>query len=409
MEIDQREIDKKYGYNTLKNYCTKNKVILLEEITHCMSSTKVKGKCLDCPNGVFHKQVINLIKYGAYCKVCISKIHVQRLKNADWTNPDKVRFNLDFLIDFQEQTGLELLEEFKEQINKNTIIKGKCITTGCSDIFEKRFELIVKKGGPFCSKCTQSNMSQKLSEAKWTGNSRKRWDLAALGEFCKEQSIKLVGKYTVVNRDTMIKGFCVDDNCNEIFERRFRWIVDPRGSGAMCAKCCKIKADEISRQNIKKHNESLQKEDTEDEKEEKTTKKEKNEEEKIEKVQSFDIVDYIEKNPDKKLLFDYESKILSKIKENFTEEEQQIYVTSFYCYLNYDSEKDFVIDFDDVWKWCGFTRRDNAIRLLEKHFVKDVDYKVSNSAFAIGGAKFDPEISGDEKEEMKEKIKKSEG
>lgn len=55
----------------------------------------------------------------------MSKIHVQRLKNADWTNTDKVRFNLEFLQSLQEQTGLELLEEYKDQINKNNIIKGR--------------------------------------------------------------------------------------------------------------------------------------------------------------------------------------------------------------------------------------------------------------------------------------------
>jgi len=121
-----------------------------------------------------------------------------------------------------------------------------------------------------------------------------------------------------------------------------------------------------------------------------------------EKENVITITDLIERDPRTQLNGTYKSALLNKIKETFTDEEQQLYVTSFYCYLNYDSEKDFVIDFDDVWKWCGFTRRDNAKTLLEKHFTEDVDYKIEK----ITGVKFDPEISGDEKEEMKEKKKK---
>ena len=36
----------------------------------------------------------------------------------------------------------------------------------------------------------------------------------------------------------------------------------------------------------------------------------------------------------------------------------KIFVASFYCYLNYDKKKDFVVDFDNVWKWLGFTRNE---------------------------------------------------
>ena len=31
----------------------------------------------------------------------------------------------------------------------------------------------------------------------------------------------------------------------------------------------------------------------------------------------------------------------------------------------------------DVWKWLGFTRKDNSKRLLEKFFTIDIDYKVA--------------------------------
>ena len=57
------------------------------------------------------------------------------------------------------------------------------------------------------------------------------------------------------------------------------------------------------------------------------------------------------------------------------ENQQQIFVASFYSFLNYDSKKDFVIDLDNAWKWVGFGQKVNAKRLLEKNFSIDKDYK----------------------------------
>ena len=46
-----------------------------------------------------------------------------------------------------------------------------------------------------------------------------------------------------------------------------------------------------------------------------------------------------------------------------------------------------MIDFDNVWKWAGFSRKDPAKRLLIKFFTKEIDYKVENLAPPIGGAR----------------------
>ena len=66
--------------------------------------------------------------------------------------------------------------------------------------------------------------------------------------------------------------------------------------------------------------------------------------------------------------------VLTKIKKKFTENEQQIFVASFYGFLNYDSKMDFVINLDEVWKWLKFSTKQKAKMLLENHFVKDTDY-----------------------------------
>ena len=89
----------------------------------------------------------------------------------------------------------------------------------------------------------------------------------------------------------------------------------------------------------------------------------------------IDIVKLIEKNPITRLSDDYQNELITKIKAKFTNKEQQMFVASFYCFLNY-SKNDFVVDLNDIWKWIGFARKDNAKRLLEKYFVKKVDYKI---------------------------------
>jgi len=89
----------------------------------------------------------------------------------------------------------------------------------------------------------------------------------------------------------------------------------------------------------------------------------------------LDIVDLIENNPITKLSTTYNNKLITKIKDNFTETQQQLFVSSFYCYLNCNQKTDFIIDLDNVWKWLGFSQKIRAKELLEKNFKLDIDYK----------------------------------
>ena len=101
------------------------------------------------------------------------------------------------------------------------------------------------------------------------------------------------------------------------------------------------------------------------------------------KMQELNVVELIEKNPITKLSNTYNSKLLNKIQQNFTGFEQQLFVSSFYCYLNYDKNVDFVVDLDEVWEWLGFTQKASAIRVLEKHFSPDIDYKKEEEIVAL--------------------------
>jgi hypothetical protein len=90
----------------------------------------------------------------------------------------------------------------------------------------------------------------------------------------------------------------------------------------------------------------------------------------------LDIVQLIERNPITRLNKEYEHKFIQKIKNNFTENQQQMFAASFYSYLNYNSKTDFIIDMDLVWKWLGFDRKGKCKELLVKHFTVDIDYKI---------------------------------
>ena len=92
---------------------------------------------------------------------------------------------------------------------------------------------------------------------------------------------------------------------------------------------------------------------------------------------TIDIVNLIENNPISQFnTTKYQSKMIEKLQSKFTNYEQQLFLSSFYCYLKYDKINDFIIDLDDVWNWLGFNKKCNAKVTLEKNFIINKDYKI---------------------------------
>ena len=110
---------------------------------------------------------------------------------------------------------------------------------------------------------------------------------------------------------------------------------------------------------------------------------------------SVDIVNLIESNPITKFSGDYQNKLIEKVKNHFTNYEQQLFLSSFYCYLKYDNKKDFVIDLDNIWKWIDFSSKHKAKELLNKTFVINKDYKYLLTR--LGEQNFASESSGAKK------------
>lgn len=89
---------------------------------------------------------------------------------------------------------------------------------------------------------------------------------------------------------------------------------------------------------------------------------------------SFDIVELIEKNPLTILTPECNNNFINKIKNTFTEQQQQLFVSSFYCYLNYNNTNDFIINLDNIWKWLDYSTKQKAKLSLEKNFILNKDY-----------------------------------
>jgi len=113
-------------------------------------------------------------------------------------------------------------------------------------------------------------------------------------------------------------------------------------------------------------------------------------------MEELNIVKLIENNPITKLSKDYNVKFLSKVQETFTDFEQQLFLSSFYCYLNYNSKLDFIVDLDNIWKWLGFSQKVRAKELLEKNFILDKDY--TRSSLSLQGKQKDNGKGGHNKE-----------
>ena len=88
------------------------------------------------------------------------------------------------------------------------------------------------------------------------------------------------------------------------------------------------------------------------------------------------------------------------MKVQMSTEQEQIFMTSHYLYLQHGSDNTkFVVDFDTVWKSVDFSRRDNAKKLLEKHFIQHIDYN-KLAPFSEGASLGEPIHGGQNKENI---------
>ena len=85
------------------------------------------------------------------------------------------------------------------------------------------------------------------------------------------------------------------------------------------------------------------------------------------------------------------NELTENIKNIFTNDDMKIFEFNYNLYQSYKGkENDFNINFDEVAKYIGFSRKDHAKRLLIKHFTENIDYKMNKVIGPpLGGAKIE--------------------
>jgi len=161
---------------------------------------------------------------------------------------NKLRYNIDLLNEIVKKNNIVLSDDYTKYstINRETIIKGNCVSIDCNNQFSKRFESFNNTNG-FCDLCIKKNQSEhakktmiKICKNKIVANQTitYKYNLESLLIFTKENNIELLEdyfKYDTIRKDTKIHGKCKSDNCCNIFKKGFREMR--LNGGAYCVNC----------------------------------------------------------------------------------------------------------------------------------------------------------------------------
>jgi hypothetical protein len=73
-----------------------------------------------------------------------------------------------------------------------------------------------------------------------------------------------------------------------------------------------------------------------------------------------------------------DDKLIKLIKENFNNDDNQLFTLSFKLFNEtQNNSEDFIIDLNEIYNWLGFARKDHAKRLLVNKFKENIDYKIN--------------------------------
>lgn len=79
--------------------------------------------------------------------------------------PTNKRFDNTFLENYCNVNNIILIDIYdKIKVNRETIVKAKCLTIDCENIVEKRFRYMVEMSGCYCKVCTLINKQQKTKK-----------------------------------------------------------------------------------------------------------------------------------------------------------------------------------------------------------------------------------------------------
>lgn len=142
-----------------------------------------------------------------------------------------MKFNNQSLIEYCNDNNIQLLSDYADtNVNRNSYIEGKCINN-CSNHFYKNFRQLFKTGA-YCESCMKKVSSNKIRDSKV------KYDVDMLSDFCNENNILLIDDYSeqFINRDTVIKGVCLVEECDNMFSKPFRQLLKINGYCENCSK-----------------------------------------------------------------------------------------------------------------------------------------------------------------------------
>jgi hypothetical protein len=152
----------------------------------------------------------------------------------------KIKYNYEYLQNICKENNIILLKDYlNERVNRDTLIKAKCLTENCNENVEKSFRQF-HNVGCFCVKHTKEKSYNKAKNTNWDSN-KIRFNNNYLNKYREDNKIELLKDYSTinVNRDTLIKAKCLTENCNENVEKIFRNIIET--SGFYCNNCSNVK------------------------------------------------------------------------------------------------------------------------------------------------------------------------
>ena len=149
----------RYNNEGLIEYCNINNITLLQSYENIKRESYIEGKCIfnECTN-TFNKNFRQLVKTGAYCRSCITKIASIKIHKS------KVKYDVNMLYNFCNDNNILLSNDYSNNlINRNTIIEGICKNLDCENIFSKPFRELLKING-YCKICSKENGKIKIVE-----------------------------------------------------------------------------------------------------------------------------------------------------------------------------------------------------------------------------------------------------
>ena len=139
--------------------------MISKKFIHCISNGGMFcQKCVMLNRKDKIKQ-FNLKHYGVINPMQSLDIK-NKLKKADWTNSNRIRYNNKYFDDFCNKHNIYLLEDYSIiPLNRNSVVKAKCLTTGCTKEVEKNVRSIIRLSGTFCTECTKLSQKQKTKQS----------------------------------------------------------------------------------------------------------------------------------------------------------------------------------------------------------------------------------------------------